>query len=113
MDIVPMWACDPIRAANDADHPHERPEIAVDQGIPDDLRWVEQMVAQMGRQFPLRALVVTTEYTVSASQAVKANMVQDLYGGKLTVWMYRRELERALEWINMRFEPDEHDESEP
>lgn len=113
MDIVPMWACDPIRAANDADPPHERPEIAVDQGIPDDLRWVEQMVAQMGRQFPLRALVVTTEYTVSASQAVKANMVQDLYGGKLTVWMYRRELERALEWINMRFEPDEHDESEP
>lgn len=113
MDIVPTWACDPIRAANDADHPHERPEIAVDQGIPEELRWVEQMVSQMGRQFPLRALVVTTEYTVSASQAVKANMVRDLYGGKLTVWMYRRELERALEWINMRFEPDEHDESEP
>ena len=57
MDIVPTWACDPIRAANDADHPHERPEIAVDQGIPEDLRWVEQMVGQMGRQFPLRALL--------------------------------------------------------
>lgn len=99
MDIVPTWACDPIRAANDADHPHERPEIAVDQGIPEDLRWVEQMVAQMGRQFPLRALVVTTEYTVSASQAVKANMVQDLYGGRLSLRQYRLELERSLDWF--------------
>ena len=99
MDIVPMWACDPIRAANDADHPHERPEIAVDQGIPQELMWVERAVGQMGRQFPLRALVVRTEYTVSASQAVKANMVQDLYGGRLTLRQYRLELDRSLDWF--------------
>lgn len=99
MDIVPMWACDPVRAANDACHPHERPEIAVDQGIPEDLRWVEQMVGQIQRQNALRGLVVRTEYTVSASQAVKANMVQDLYGGRLSLRQYRMELERALDWF--------------
>jgi hypothetical protein len=99
MDIVPMWSCEPIRAANDADHPHERPEIAVDQGIPQELMWVERAVGQMGRQFPLRALVVRTEYTVSASQAVKANMVQDLYGGRLTLRQYRLELDRSLDWF--------------
>jgi hypothetical protein len=110
MDIVPMWACEPIRAANDADHPHERAEIAVDQGIPAELMWVDRAVGQLERQFPLRALVVRTEYTVSGSQAVKAHMVEDMYGGRFSVWMYRRELERAIEWISMKGEPDEPEE---
>lgn len=102
MDIVPTWACEPIRAANDADHPHERPEIAVDQGIPEDLMWVGDMVSQMGRQFPLRALVVTTEYTQSTSQRIKACMVADLYGGALSLRQYRMELDRALDWFSGR-----------
>lgn len=99
MDIAPMWSCDPIRAANDADHPHERQEIAVDQGIPANLMWVERAVSQLGRQFPLRALVLRTEYTMSASQGVKAKIVQDLYGGRLTLRQYRLELERSLDWF--------------
>lgn len=36
--IVPLWAADPIPAANDADHPHDNPEIVVDVGVPDELR---------------------------------------------------------------------------
>ena len=102
MDIAPMWSCDPIRASNDADHPHERAEIAVDVGLPEGLMWVERAVAQLGRQYPLRGLVVRTEYTISASQAVKANMVEDLYAGKLTLRQYRMELDRSLEWLSGR-----------
>lgn len=99
MNIVPTWACDPIRATNDADHPHERAEIAIDQGIPDGLMWVDRAVRMMERDMPLRGLVVRTEFTVSASQGVKTNMVRDLYGGKLTLRQYRLELERAIDWL--------------
>jgi hypothetical protein len=96
---VPAWAVDPIRARNDADRPHDNPEIAIDIGIPDELRWIDRAVASMARQSPLRALVLRTEYTVAASQAIKARMVAEQYGGRLSVWQYRRELQRAFDWI--------------
>lgn len=99
MRILPVWAVDPVRAANDADKPHDNPEIAVDVGIPDDLRWVDRALASMARQYPLRALIVRTEYTVAASQAAKACMVRDQYGGSLTLRQYRYELARALDWV--------------
>jgi len=99
LTALPTWAVDPVPARNDAGRPHDNPEIAVDMGIPDDLRWVERMLAGLRRQYPLRELVVRTEFTVSASQAVKAGMVRDQYGGKLSVWQYRRELQRALDWM--------------
>ncbi|MCI1053754.1 hypothetical protein MOQ19_09550 [Stenotrophomonas maltophilia] len=101
MGMLPAWAVDPVRSTNDADKPHDNPEIAVD-GIPDELRWVEQALASMMRQHPLRALVLHTEYTVSASQAVKARMVAEKYGGTLSVWQYRRELQRAVDWMGGR-----------
>lgn len=100
MVMLPTWAVDPVRASNDADHPHENPEIAVDTGTPDELRWVDRALASMGRQYPLRALIVRTEFTVSASQAVKARMVAEQYGGSLSIWQYRRELQRAVDWVN-------------
>lgn len=99
LSILPTWAVDPVRAANDADRPHDNPEIAVDVGIPDDLRWVDRALASMARQYPLRALIVRTEYTVAASQAAKACMVRDQYGGALTLRQYRYELARALDWV--------------
>lgn len=99
MRIVPMWAADPIRASNDADHPHDNPEIAVDLGVPDELRWVDRALASMERQHPLRALIVRTEFTVSASQAVKARMVAEQYGGSLTLRQYRYELGRGLDSV--------------
>ncbi|WP_231108707.1 hypothetical protein [Stenotrophomonas maltophilia] len=82
--------------------PYDNPEIAVDIGIPVELRWVEQALASMMRQYPLRALVLHTEYTVSASQAVKARMVAEKYGGMLSVWQYRREPQRAVDWMSGR-----------
>lgn len=96
---VPLWACDPIPARNDADRPHDNPEAAVDLGIPDDLRWVDAAVIRIERQNPLRGLVLRTEYTVSASQKIKAKMVAETYGGKFSKDMYRRELDKAIEVI--------------
>ncbi len=100
--MVPLWAADPIRASNDASHPRDLPEIAVDIGIPDDLRWVDRALASMERQNPVRALIVRTEFTVSASQAVKARMVAEKYGGTLSVWQYRRELQRGVDFMGGR-----------
>lgn len=100
--IVPLWAADPIRAANDADRPHDNPEIAVDVGVPDELRWIDRALASMERQHPLRALIVRTEFTVPASQAVKARMVAEQYGGSLTLRQYRYELAKALDWTRGR-----------
>jgi len=102
MRMLPLWAVDPIRASNDADHPHENPEIAVDVGIPDDLRWVDRALASMARQYPLRELIVRTEFTVAASQAVKARIVAEKYGGTLSVWQYRRELQRGVDFMGGR-----------
>lgn len=118
MRIVPVWACDPVRAANDADRPHDNPEIAIDQGIPDELRWVDAALAQLSRESALRSIIVRTEYTESCSQTRKAEIACRSYeelmarklgvaipeqkdGAKpaLSVWQYRDELERALYWM--------------
>lgn len=100
--IVPLWAADPIRASNDADHPHDNPEIAVDVGVPDELRWIDRALASMERQYPMRALILRTEFTVSASQSVKARMVAERYGGALTLRQYRYEMGKGLEWFRGR-----------
>lgn len=97
MHILPTWAVDPIRSTNDADRPHDNAEIAVDQGIPDNLRWVESALVAMERQNLLRAMVLRTEYTVSASQAVKARMVAEAYGGVFTLRQYRYELGKGID----------------
>lgn len=55
MGMLPAWAVDPVQSTNDAEKPHDNPEIAVDVGIPDELRWVEQGLASMMRQHPLPA----------------------------------------------------------
>ena len=117
-NILPMWAVDPVRAANDADSPHDNPEIAVDRGIPDELRWIEAALGQLSRESLLRAIIVQTEFTESTSQARKADMACKRYeeamarklgipvpepveGAKpvLSVWQYRDELDRALHWM--------------
>lgn len=38
----------------------------------------------MAKQYPLREMILRTEFTVSASLAVKARMVTEKYGGSLT-----------------------------
>ena len=99
MKSVPIWAVDPVPARNDAGRPRDNPEIAVDVGIPDELRWIDDAVRALERQSPIRGLVVMTEFTVRAGQQAKARMVAEKYGGEFSYSMYRRELEKALEVI--------------
>lgn len=99
MQLLPTWAVDSVRAANDADKPHDNAEIALDMGTPDELRWVDRALASMARQYALRSLIVRTEFTVSASQAVKARMIAEQYGGTLTLRHYRYELGRSLDLL--------------
>lgn len=98
-ELIPVWAIDPIRAKNDADHPHDNPEIAVDQGIPDRLRWIDRALAMVFRESPVRAMCVQVEYTEPGTQRHKAVVAAKRYGGALSLWQYRRELERGVDTI--------------
>lgn len=101
MNVVPMWSCDPVRSSNDADPPRDR-EAATEMPVPDALRWIDRAVSQMSRSSEVRAMVLVEEFTTTGSQAVKARRVQERYGGRFSVWMYRRELQRALDWLGGR-----------
>lgn len=99
--ILPTWAVDPVRAANDADRPHDNPEIAVDQGIPDHLRWVDVLVRALEKQRPLTGACIREEFATSGSQAVKARRVVERlrYDGTFTKWNLRQEVDRGIAWI--------------
>lgn len=105
--IIPMYAVDPVRASNDADLPHDNPEIPVDVGIPDHLLWVDRLVELMNLQKPVMAACVREEYCEVGSQAVKARRVNDICGlgydedenPNFKPWMYRSELDKAIAWM--------------
>lgn len=99
--ILPTYAVDPVTASNDAGKPHDNPEIPVDLGIPDNLRWVDRLVTLMDQVKPVMAACVREEYCTVGSQDVKARRVSQKlgYGGRFTKWMYRAEVERAAIWI--------------
>ncbi len=120
LSIVPMWAADPIRASNDADHPHDNSEIAVDMGTPDDLRWVDRALAAMARNYLLRSIVIRVEFTApsNAGPEARARMACERFeaaisklvgfdplpkeeGDKpaLTARQYRYELSKALDLL--------------
>lgn len=102
MSIAPMWSCDPVPARNDASRPTEHAKAWVDIGLPDEARPIDDAIAQMARNHPLRAAVVREEYTTTGKQEAKAARVQAAYGGKLTLRQYRMELEKAKEWLRGR-----------
>ncbi len=102
LTMLPEWAVDPVRSANDADAPHDREASAVDMGVPDDLRWIESAVNQLKRKHPVRALCLHEEFCGVGTQYMKASQVARQYGGKVSVWMYRRELQRALDWLRAK-----------
>jgi hypothetical protein len=99
LGLVPMWAVDPIPSRNDADRPRDLPQARVDIGIPDELTWVERAYIQLRRQHPLRALCFHEEFCTPGSQDAKAARVQKAYGGRLSKWQYRLELQRAIDWV--------------
>lgn len=101
MRIVPAYAVDPVRSSNDADRPHDNPEIPVDMGIPDHLRWIDRLVGVMEQRRPVMAACVREEYCTAGSQDAKARRVRERagLGEKFSKWNYRDELDRAIVWI--------------
>lgn len=120
LSIVPMWAADPIRASNDADHPHDNPEIAVDMGSPDDLRWIDRALAVLARNYLLRSIVIRVEFTApsNAGPEARARMACERFEVEmarilgvdplpkdegerpaLTTRQYRYELSKALDHL--------------
>lgn len=99
LSAVPMWSCDPIRSSSDADRPHDNPEIAVDAGIPEELLWIDRALAQLSRQFPIRALCIQVEFCEPGIQMEKAEIAAERYGGALSIWQYRRELQAGIEML--------------
>jgi hypothetical protein len=100
--MVPLYACDPVPARNDASHPVSHSNAWVDIGLPDEARPIDDAIAQMARTHPIRAAIVREEFTTTGKQEIKAGRVQARYGGKLTLRQYRHELEKAKEWLRGR-----------
>lgn len=99
--ILPTWAVDPVRATNNADLPHDNPEIAVDQGMPEHLRWIDRLIEVMDREKPMMAACVREEFCTAGSQEVKSRRVKERtgYDGAFTKWNYRAELDKAVIWM--------------
>lgn len=100
--MLPEWACDPIKAKDDSGGGPWISEAVVDIGTPDELRWVDRALAQLSRQYPIRAIVVRVEFTERGSQGRKCHIIEERWGAKLTVRQYRYELSKALDWMDGR-----------
>jgi hypothetical protein len=95
--IAPHWSTDPI-VCKETRTPG--PPIAqFDRGMPQEYRWVEHGLINLGRTSPVQAAAVRIEFTVAASQGVKARMVSEETGVGVSKWQYRRVLELGLSYL--------------
>lgn len=98
--IAPAWATDPI-PCTETRTPGPS-EAAFDRGIPPEYTWVERALIELRRQWPTRVVVLEKEFTVSASQRVKARLVSQETGRTLSRWQYRRELQLGLCFLSAK-----------
>lgn len=94
--IAPVWSCDPVRCKQTGGNGgggYVQPEV------PDDLKWIDRALAQIGRDAPVRAMVLRTELIEGGSHRRKAGVVSEAYGGNFTVRQYRYELQRAMDFM--------------
>lgn len=96
--IVPTWACDPVPCKDDG--PRYGGSSAIDRGIPPEYAWIDKALITLSRTQPLQAIVVRTEFTVNASQRVRARIAAEEYGGRLSAWQYRRVLALGLSFLD-------------
>lgn len=93
---LPMEFVDPIPCK-------ESPAVrgaAVHHGSPDEYRWIDRAMSRLYRANRMRALIVREEYAgARGSQKKKAAAVSAAYGAELTVWQYRKELEKGLAFL--------------
>lgn len=107
VEVVPADFVDPIRCVESRidgpiPRPHEAKQAAVDRGVPEDLRWIDRAIAELSRVSKIRALCLEVEFCEVGYHDRKAAIVADRYGGKFSVWQYRRELRYALDWLRMK-----------
>lgn len=103
-DVRPVakWFVDPIPCTETRLPAPRSPSAAVTVGSPDEYRWVDRALSALHRQNMLRALVVLEEFTGRGSQADRAKVVEAKYGGSLTKWQYRKELEKGMAFMEAR-----------
>lgn len=97
--IVQTWAVDPIPCTEDRQAGSNQAGAAVAQATPAHLEWIDRAVSRLARENLIRALCLRQEFCGVGTQSAKAATVAREYGGKLSVWQYRRELQRALDWL--------------
>ena len=94
---------DPIPCSETRSMVSRSPTAAVTVGSPDEYRWIDRALSSLYRHNMLRALVVQEEFTGRGrSQSVRAAAVAMKYGGKLTKWQYRKELEKGMEFMEAK-----------
>lgn len=104
VQLVPASYVDPVPSKNTRSgslRPDQRAG-AIDVGIPDDLRWIDRALAELTRQAALQAQCLREEFTGTGSQRMKAARVAKQYAGQLSVWQYRRELQRGIDFLRGR-----------
>lgn len=104
---VPIWACDPVPSRNDAGNGGSEAPIGPQSAAwvdptPDDLRWIDEALAQLSRVNRMRMLVLREEFMGTGTQRMKAARLEAEYGGSLTVWQYRTELTKALAFVEAK-----------
>lgn len=99
---VASWAVDPIPCGETRTMVSRSPTAAVMAGSPDEYRWIDRALSDLYRQNMVRALVVLEEFTGRGSQAKRAEAVSTKFGGTLTKWQYRKELEKGLAFMEGR-----------
>jgi hypothetical protein len=100
MTIAPKWSSDPIRCT-ETRHKGPIPRPVIKLELPDELEWIAPALAALQATSQLQALVVRAEFTGSGvTQKERARDAQRRYGGALTYSQYRRELDKALGWLN-------------
>lgn len=99
MTAVPKWSCDPIRCPSTRGGGGGGVSHAVVVEMPSELAWVDRALRDMAAQAPLRAMIVRIEFTDERPQKDRASEAQHRYGGELTFWQYRKELDRAVSWL--------------
>lgn len=97
---LPMDFVDPIRCKESVVLVSRTPTAAITVGSPPGYEWIDRALSQLHRQNTLRAMVVREEFTgAGRSQDEKARAVAKQYGGSLTKWQYRAELEKGLAFL--------------
>lgn len=102
LEMVPMWACDPMPPRTQPAGGASTRRAAADTGSPDHLRWIDRAMSELARACLMRERVVREEFCGSGTHAEKAGRIEREYGGEFTLNQYRYELRRGMDFLRGR-----------